>query len=62
LTIEDYRKLTAPPRNLAEILACPEAENIDFEPGRFYGAPLAVVTRNIKDFEPTGVTTLNPWL
>lgn len=23
---------------------------------------LTVVTRNIKDFEPTGVTTLNPWL
>lgn len=23
---------------------------------------LTMVTRNIKDFEPTGVTTLNPWL
>ena len=23
---------------------------------------LTVVTRNVKDFQPTGVTTLNPWL
>ena len=34
LTIEDYKKLTGPDRNLAQMLACPKAENIDFEPGR----------------------------
>ena len=32
LTIEDYNKLTGPRRNLAEILASPEAANIDFMP------------------------------
>lgn len=32
LTIEEYRKLTGLRRNLAEMLACPEAENIDFQP------------------------------
>ncbi len=34
LTIEDYKKLTGPDRNLARMLACPEAENSDFEPGK----------------------------
>jgi prevent-host-death family protein len=32
LTIEDYKKLAGPDRNLAQMLACPEAENIDFKP------------------------------
>ena len=32
LTIDDYKKLTGSPRNLAEMLACPEAEGIVFEP------------------------------
>lgn len=38
LTIEEYRKLTGPHRNIAEMLACPEAENIDFEPGMLRSA------------------------
>jgi prevent-host-death family protein len=42
LTIEDYRKLVAPQRNLAEILACPESENFDFEPGKLQGAVFKV--------------------
>lgn len=37
LSIEQYRKLTNPQRNLAEMLACPEAENLDFEPGKLDG-------------------------
>ena len=37
LRIEDYRKLTGPHRNLAELLACPEAENIAFEPRKAEG-------------------------
>ncbi len=37
LTIEDYKKLSGPCRNLAEMLACPEAENIDFEPKKLHG-------------------------
>lgn len=32
LTIDDYRKLTGSNHNLAEILACPESETIDFAP------------------------------
>lgn len=38
LNIEDYRKLTSPQRNIMEILACPEAENIEFEPRKLDGA------------------------
>ncbi|RRD69452.1 prevent-host-death protein [Desulfovibrio sp. OH1186_COT-070] len=34
LTIEGYKKLTGPDRNLSRMLACPEAENSDFEPGK----------------------------
>ena len=37
LTIEDYQKLHIPRRSLAETLACPEAENIDFEPQKLPG-------------------------
>jgi prevent-host-death family protein len=37
LTIEEYKRLVDPGRNLAEILACPEADNIDFEPGKLDG-------------------------
>lgn len=36
LTIEDYKKLTGPRRNLAEILACPESADIDFEPRKLH--------------------------
>lgn len=36
LTIEDYKKLAGPRRNLVEILACPEAENVDFEPRKLH--------------------------
>jgi len=32
LTIEDYRKLNASSRTLAQILACPESSGIAFEP------------------------------
>ena len=32
LSIEEYRKLVPPWRNLTEALACPEAEDFDFEP------------------------------
>jgi len=38
LTIEEYKKLTGPDRNLAQMLACPEAENIDFEPRKLNAA------------------------
>lgn len=38
LTIEDYRKLTGPQPTLAELLACPETENSDFEPVKLSGA------------------------
>jgi PHD/YefM family antitoxin component YafN of YafNO toxin-antitoxin module len=37
LTIEDYQKLSAPRRNLADMLACPEAEDIMFEPQKLQG-------------------------
>lgn len=37
LTIEEYRKLAGPGRNLAEMLACPESASIDFEPGKLSG-------------------------
>ena len=37
LTIDDYRKLAGPDRNLAEMLACPAADGIDFEPGKLGG-------------------------
>jgi PHD/YefM family antitoxin component YafN of YafNO toxin-antitoxin module len=37
LTIEDYNKLTGVRRNLAEILACPEAGGIAFEPQKLRG-------------------------
>jgi prevent-host-death family protein len=40
LSIEDYRKLVGPDRNLAETLACPEAEDIDFEPVKLSGSLL----------------------
>ena len=38
LTIADYRKLVGPDRNLVEMLACPKAEDIDFEPQKLTGA------------------------
>jgi prevent-host-death family protein len=38
LTIEEYRKLAGPSRNLAEMLACPEAASIDFEPEKLSGS------------------------
>jgi antitoxin (DNA-binding transcriptional repressor) of toxin-antitoxin stability system len=37
LTIEEYRKLIPSWHNLAKALACPEAENIDFEPQKLPG-------------------------
>lgn len=37
LTIDDYKKLTEPRHNLAEILACAECADIDFEPGKLSG-------------------------
>ena len=37
LTIEEYRKLIPARHNLAEALACPEAENMDFEPPKLPG-------------------------
>ena len=37
LTMEDYKKLTGVRRNLAEILACPEAGDIVFEPRKLQG-------------------------
>jgi prevent-host-death family protein len=37
LTIEEYRKLGAPRRNLAEMLACPEAGDIEFDPPKLQG-------------------------
>ena len=37
LTMEDYTKLTGSCRNLAEMLACPEAEGIEFEPQKLQG-------------------------
>lgn len=37
LTMEDYRKLAGPCHNLAERLACPEADGIEFEPQRLQG-------------------------
>lgn len=38
LTIEEYRKLAGPRRTLAEMLACPEAASIDFEPEKLRGS------------------------
>ena len=29
---------------------------------RSCGLGMTVVTRNVSDFEPTGVATLNPWM
>lgn len=37
LTIEDYKKLAGPARNLAEMLACPDSESFDFEPKKLPG-------------------------
>ncbi|MCL2122734.1 MAG: type II toxin-antitoxin system Phd/YefM family antitoxin [Desulfovibrionaceae bacterium] len=37
LTIEEYRKLSFSRHNLAEALACPEAETLDFEPQKLPG-------------------------
>jgi len=37
LTIEDYQKLSTPRRNLADMLACPKAEDIMFEPQKLQG-------------------------
>ena len=37
LTIEDYQKLNAPRRNLADMLASPKAENIVFELQKLQG-------------------------
>ena len=37
LTIEDYQKLNASRRNLADMLACPRAEDIVFEPQNLQG-------------------------
>ena len=37
LTIEDYRNLAGPSRNIAEMLACPESEGFDFEPRKLHG-------------------------
>ena len=37
LSIDEYRKLVPTRHNLAEALACPEAENIDFEPPKLPG-------------------------
>ena len=32
LTIEEYQKITATHRNMADMLGCPESAEIDFEP------------------------------
>lgn len=32
LTIEEYQKITATHRNMADMLECPESAEIDFEP------------------------------
>jgi len=37
LTMEDYKKLTGSCRNLAEMPACPEAGDIEFEPQKLQG-------------------------
>lgn len=42
LTIDDYKKLAGPRRNLAEILACAECADIDFEPGKLRGTLFSV--------------------
>jgi len=38
LTFEDYEKLHIPRRNLPEMLACTEAEDIIFEPQKLLGS------------------------
>lgn len=37
LTIEDYQKITNKPENIADLLAMPHAEEIDFNPPRLTG-------------------------
>jgi len=37
LTIEDYQKLSAPRRSLADMLACPDAGDFMFEPQKLQG-------------------------
>ena len=38
LTIEEYQKLNAPRRNLADMLACRQGGDITFEPQKLQGA------------------------
>ena len=38
LTIEEYQKLSAPRRSLADMLACRKGEDIMFEPRKLQGA------------------------
>ena len=37
LSFEQYRKLTGKPQNILDLLAMPEAADIDFEPPRLNG-------------------------
>ena len=37
LTIEEYRELAGPRRNIADLLAMPGSEDIDFDPPRLGG-------------------------
>lgn len=39
LTVEDYQKLTRSEANIADLLAMPGAENIDFEPPQLNDIP-----------------------
>lgn len=38
LSTEDYRRLAAPQNNVADMLACPESPDFDFEPPHLEGA------------------------
>jgi prevent-host-death family protein len=42
LNIDDYNKIAAKPRSIADLLACPEAAEIDFDPPRLNFTPRPV--------------------
>lgn len=42
LSIRDYESLRQSPASLAEMLACDESKDVDFDPGKLAGSSLAI--------------------
>jgi prevent-host-death family protein len=56
LSIADYRKLTGESASIVDLLAATSTAATALVHG------MTVVTRNVANFEATGVSILNPWL